>query len=131
MRNFTLDVRGEQPLVKGQLKASEVIFFVRGMAKEDEAKLPHHSLESNFSASGNSTSALAASLDGYFWVRSSPGQFRSLDLARIRDAMRTPVLVDLRNVYEHDEVTRHGFAYFSVGRPAGSGGMDALSAAAE
>ena len=58
-------------------------------------------------------------------------EFRSLDLARIREAMRTPVLVDLRNVYEHDEVTRHGFAYFSVGRPAGSGGIDALSAAAE
>jgi uncharacterized protein involved in outer membrane biogenesis len=78
--NFTLDVRAKQPVVKGQLKASDVIFFVRGMAKEDEAKLPHHSLESQFSANGNSTSALAASLDGYFWLRSSPGQFRSLDL---------------------------------------------------
>jgi hypothetical protein len=58
--NFTLDVRGKQPAVKGQLKASDVIFFVRGMAKEDEARLPHHTLESHFSASGNSISALAA-----------------------------------------------------------------------
>lgn len=78
--NFTLDVRGKQPAVKGQLKASDVIFFVRGMAKEDEARLPHHTLESHFSASGNSISALAAGLDGYFWLRSSPGQFRSLDM---------------------------------------------------
>ncbi|EXI78876.1 MAG: putative assembly protein [Candidatus Accumulibacter appositus] len=78
--NFTLDVRAKQPVVKGQLKASDVIFFVRGMAKEDEAKLPHHTLESEFSANGNSTSALAAGLDGHFWLRSSPGQFRSLDL---------------------------------------------------
>ena len=80
MVNFTLDVRGKQPAVKGQLKASDVIFFVRGMAKEDEARLPHHTLESHFSASGNSISALAAGLDGYFWLRSSPGQFRSLDM---------------------------------------------------
>ncbi|MEF8722511.1 MAG: AsmA family protein [Candidatus Accumulibacter delftensis] len=78
--NFTLDVRGKQPAVKGQLKASDVIFFVRGMAKEDEARLPHHTLESHFSASGNSISALAAGLDGYFWLRSSPGQFRALDM---------------------------------------------------
>jgi uncharacterized protein involved in outer membrane biogenesis len=78
--NFTLDVRGKQPAVKGQLKASDVIFFVRGMAKEDEARLPHHTLESHFSASGDSISAWAAALDGYFWLRSSPGQFRSLDM---------------------------------------------------
>lgn len=78
--NFTLDVRGKQPAVKGQLKATDVIFFVRGMARDDEARLPHHTLESHFSASGNSFSTLAAGLDGYFWLRSSPGQFRSLDL---------------------------------------------------
>lgn len=58
-------------------------------------------------------------------------EFRSLDLARIKTAMKTPVLVDLRNVYSHDEVTRHGFAYFSVGRPAGAGGKSGLSEAAE
>ncbi len=58
-------------------------------------------------------------------------EFRSLDLARIKAAMRTPVLVDLRNVYEHDDVTRHGFAYHSVGRPAGSGAIGGLTEAAE
>ncbi|WP_291993411.1 AsmA family protein [Candidatus Accumulibacter sp. ACC003] len=78
--NFTLDVRGRQPVVKGQLKATDVIFFVRGISEEDEAKLPHHTVGSQFSASGNSVSALAAGLDGYFWLRSSPGEFRSLDL---------------------------------------------------
>jgi len=44
-------------------------------------------------------------------------EFRSLDLARLRDRMKSPVLVDLRNVYRHDEVTRHGFHYTSIGRP--------------
>jgi UDPglucose 6-dehydrogenase len=30
--------------------------------------------------------------------------------------MAQPVLVDLRNVYRADEVTRHGFSYEGVGR---------------
>jgi len=45
--------------------------------------------------------------------------FRALDLTRIRNAMRSPVLVDLRNIYRHDEVVRHGFRYASIGRPHG------------
>ena len=48
-------------------------------------------------------------------------EFRSLDLARIKAAMKSPVLVDLRNIYRHDEVVRHGFEYTSIGRPAGAG----------
>ncbi|MFN3973578.1 MAG: UDP binding domain-containing protein, partial [Gemmobacter sp.] len=57
-------------------------------------------------------------------------EFRSLDLARLRGLMRTPVLVDLRNVYRHDEVARHGFQYSSIGRPAGlSAGGGAAEAA--
>jgi UDPglucose 6-dehydrogenase len=43
--------------------------------------------------------------------------FRALDLARLKQAMRRAVLVDLRNVYRRDEVERHGFVYDSVGRP--------------
>ncbi len=42
--------------------------------------------------------------------------FRALDLARLRDAMATPVLVDLRNVYERDTVERAGFTYTAIGR---------------
>ena len=34
--------------------------------------------------------------------------------------MKAPVLVDLRNVYRHDEVAKHGFSYVSIGRPKGS-----------
>ena len=47
-------------------------------------------------------------------------QFRSLDLARLKGLMRSPVLVDLRNVYRHEEVTKHGFSYVSIGRPHGA-----------
>lgn len=43
-------------------------------------------------------------------------QFRALDLKRLHDEMTCPVIVDLRNIYQPDEVKRHGFAYASVGR---------------
>jgi UDPglucose 6-dehydrogenase len=43
-------------------------------------------------------------------------QFRALDFGRLKNAMANPLLVDLRNIYRADEVTRHGFAYESVGR---------------
>jgi UDPglucose 6-dehydrogenase len=43
--------------------------------------------------------------------------FRSMDLARLKACMESPVLVDLRNIYRGDEVRAHGFSYASVGRP--------------
>jgi len=43
-------------------------------------------------------------------------QFRMLDLERVRLALRRPVMVDLRNVYEPETLTKAGFEYTSVGR---------------
>jgi UDPglucose 6-dehydrogenase len=43
-------------------------------------------------------------------------QFRALDFTRLKKTMERPVLVDLRNIYRPEEVTRHGFAYEGVGR---------------
>ena len=43
-------------------------------------------------------------------------QFRALDLDRMKLLMRTPVLVDLRNIYKPDDVRARGFRYTSVGR---------------
>jgi UDPglucose 6-dehydrogenase len=57
-------------------------------------------------------------------------EFRSLDLERLKGVMKSPVLVDLRNVYRHDEVVRHGFEYTSIGRPA-EVAMDDVAEAAE
>jgi UDPglucose 6-dehydrogenase len=44
-------------------------------------------------------------------------QFRALDMARLKKIMANPILVDLRNIYRHDEIVRHGFHYTSIGRP--------------
>ena len=36
-------------------------------------------------------------------------EFRALDLARVKEIMRKPVLVDLRNIYNPDEMSKAGF----------------------
>src|SRR5262249_34086877 len=43
-------------------------------------------------------------------------QFRALDLARLKQTMTRPVVIDLRNIYRPDELARHGFTYVGVGR---------------
>ncbi len=43
-------------------------------------------------------------------------QFRALDLRRLMTALKSPVLVDLRNVYAPEEARKQGFSYVSVGR---------------
>ena len=48
--------------------------------------------------------------------------FRSLDLGRAKSLMATPCMIDLRNIYEPDEMTAAGFTYHSVGRPSGGAG---------
>ena len=43
-------------------------------------------------------------------------EFRALNFDRIRRALRRPVVVDLRNVYDPARMKALGFEYFSVGR---------------
>ncbi len=48
-------------------------------------------------------------------------EFRALDLDRVKALLSQPVLVDLRNVYQPDEMRKAGFDYHSIGRPAVNG----------
>lgn len=43
-------------------------------------------------------------------------QFRALDFERIATQMRKPVMVDLRNIYNPDDLRQDGFTYVSIGR---------------
>ena len=45
-------------------------------------------------------------------------EFRALDFGRVRRTLRTPVLIDLRNIYDPEEMAAAGFYYTSVGRRA-------------
>ena len=44
-------------------------------------------------------------------------QFRALDLDRVRQLMRAPTVIDLRNIYQPADMAKRGFAYVSIGRP--------------
>jgi UDPglucose 6-dehydrogenase len=47
-------------------------------------------------------------------------EFRALDLDKMKAALKTPLMVDLRNIYRPAQMAQAGFHYISVGR------MDAL-----
>ena len=44
-------------------------------------------------------------------------EFRGLDPRRIKEAMRQPRIVDLRNIFDPEEMRGLGFAYECIGRP--------------
>jgi UDPglucose 6-dehydrogenase len=43
-------------------------------------------------------------------------EFKNLDLQRLHDRMRQPIIVDGRNIYDPDEMAAFGFHYRGVGR---------------
>jgi UDPglucose 6-dehydrogenase len=43
-------------------------------------------------------------------------QFRALDLDRLKTALAAPIVVDLRNIYQPEDMIGRGFVYESVGR---------------
>jgi UDPglucose 6-dehydrogenase len=45
-------------------------------------------------------------------------QFSSLDLARLHQVMRYPIVIDGRNLYSPARMSAAGFYYYSVGRPS-------------
>ena len=44
-------------------------------------------------------------------------EFRGLDLKRVKSLLREPVVTDLRNIWNPEEMAALGFRYASVGRP--------------
>jgi UDPglucose 6-dehydrogenase len=44
--------------------------------------------------------------------------YRALDLDRIHQTMKSPTVVDLRNIYRPEEMAAKGFSYSSIGRPS-------------
>lgn len=78
-----------------------------------------------FSASGGSEKGIIFCNDAYDAAKGCDGlilmtewnQFRNLDLERIKEALKQPVFIDLRNVYEPAKMSELGFKYTAVGRP--------------
>ena len=43
-------------------------------------------------------------------------EFRALDLKRVKALLRSPTVIDLRNIYKPADMAEAGFYYFSIGR---------------
>jgi UDPglucose 6-dehydrogenase len=43
-------------------------------------------------------------------------EFRALDFSRVKKLLRSPTIVDLRNIYKPADMSEAGFYYFSIGR---------------
>ena len=43
-------------------------------------------------------------------------QFRNLDLSKIKKLLKTPIFIDLRNLYKPSQVKALGFIYEGIGR---------------
>lgn len=48
-------------------------------------------------------------------------EFRSLNFSRLRELLNSPVVVDLRNLYEPERMAREGFKYIGLGRGSTAG----------
>jgi UDPglucose 6-dehydrogenase len=45
-------------------------------------------------------------------------QFRALDFERVKSLLKAPLMIDLRNIYNPDDMERAGFHYVGIGRGA-------------
>ena len=54
-------------------------------------------------------------------------EFRALDLGRVKSLLRQPVVIDLRNIYQPDEMTAAGLRYHSIGRPSSPSGGEPMT----
>jgi UDPglucose 6-dehydrogenase len=45
-------------------------------------------------------------------------EFRGLDLGRVKGLLVNPLVIDLRNIYQPQEMAAAGLSYLSIGRPA-------------
>jgi len=57
-------------------------------------------------------------------------EFASLDLDRLHQQLKYPIVIDGRNLYDPEAMAAHGFTYYSVGRPAVTAEPPPLTASA-
>lgn len=97
------------PIVEGLLaKGATVRAFDPAAMKEASALLPPiEYCDDPYTAATGADGAVIATE----W-----NQFRALNLGELRGRLRTPLLVDLRNLYEPSRVAAAGLRYVSVGR---------------
>jgi len=71
--------------------------------------------------------ALAEGVDAVL-VATEWNEFKNLDLARVRDSMKQPILLDGRNIYAPELMRSLGFTYYGVGRGNAEGAKTRIKA---
>jgi UDPglucose 6-dehydrogenase len=56
-------------------------------------------------------------------------EFAQIDLVKLHERMRYPIVIDGRNLYDPQEMMDHGFTYLSIGRPAATPSREPASVA--
>jgi len=101
-----------------------VVAYDPAAMKRAEAELPA-SAQMRYAASVNEAAhdadALLILTD---WV-----EFARMDLTKLHETMRYPIVIDGRNLYDPQVMAEHGFTYMSIGRPAAVPAREAASAA--
>ncbi len=47
-------------------------------------------------------------------------EFKAMNLVKVKALLKTPIIIDLRNILEPKDLEMHGFKYYSVGRKSGN-----------
>lgn len=96
-------------IIRSLLKNGAIVKAYDPVAKEEAMKvLPEISyVEDEYAA--------VAGTDALIFV-TEWNQFRALDMKRIRDLMKAPRIVDLRNICDPEDMRELGFEYVGVGR---------------
>jgi len=47
-------------------------------------------------------------------------EFKAMDLVKVKDLLKTPIIIDLRNILESTDLEVNGFKYYSVGKKSGN-----------
>ena len=46
-------------------------------------------------------------------------EFKAMDLIKVKALLKSPIIIDLRNILDANKLELNGFKYYSVGRKSG------------
>lgn len=97
-------------VVPALLKAGATIRAYDPQGMKEAAKL----LQGNIQWCSDSYDAMNGA-DGVV-ILTEWNEFRSLELTKVRSLLKSPLVVDLRNLYKRQDMQKYGFHYVSIGR---------------
>ena len=107
-------------------EGSSVVAFDPAAMKRAEQEIPA-SAQMRYAASAEEAATDADAL----LILTDWAEFAKLDLAKLHDTLRYPIVIDGRNLYDPQQMVAHGFTYLSIGRPAATPSRESQNARPE